>query len=254
MTYRFINKLLLISLVFISVAALAQNQFSGITTGTAPTTDALTQPTYNKTTSIANGAMIYSYQQQFNGTLTMALGGSAGGQLSFASLGAGGQIVPFTSTGTISNILSVVTPGANYAIGDLLCVVAGNRDAVIQVTSVGAGGGLQTAGIIVVYGGTGYTTGGTIALLNADPLFRNTLMLSGTLTSALSIVLPNGTLLTGGKHLVVYNNTTGAFITTFSISNGSNAPTGPGAIVPQGIANSLGTRITTDGVTGVWPD
>lgn len=84
------------------------------------------------------------------------------------------------------------------------------------------------------YGATAITglTGGTVTPTPAQAA-KNAITLAGTLTSALTIVLPNWT-----KNWTITNNTTGAFVTIVKTAAGS------GVTIPQ---NAAATRVSGDG-------
>lgn len=84
------------------------------------------------------------------------------------------------------------------------------------------------------YGVTAFTglAGGTMTLTNAQAAKR-VITLAGTLTSALTIIVP-----TWQTGWTVFNNTTGAFAATIKTAGGS------GVAIPQ---NGLGTRVRGDG-------
>lgn len=174
-----------------------------------------------------------------------------GGTYNQASLGTGGTFVIFVSGGAISSVVSVVTPGTGYAVGDLLVVLGGNNDALLRVTSIAGGGGLQTAGIAVLYGGTGYTTGVTAGVMSVPPGQRS-VTFSGVLTSNVTFIIQNGTFLTASRRVQFNNNTTGAFTVTVKLSNGAGGSVGTGVVLPQGTNDSSAVLVQTDGVNDVW--
>jgi hypothetical protein len=116
------------------------------------------------------------------------------------------------------------------------------------VTAVSSGGITAAS---VLYGGTNYTTGATLAVMALPPASRDG-VLSGTLTSNATIIIPAGTYLQGGRRIIFSNNTTGAFTTTVKLSNGTGGSTGTGYVLPQGTNNSTSVVLFTDGVTDVW--
>jgi hypothetical protein len=78
--------------------------------------------------------------------------------------------------------------------------------------------------------------------------------ITGTLSSPLTIIIPAGTYLQGGRRIGFQNNTTGAFTTTVFLSNGAGGSTGTGTVLPQGTANNSSTILYTDGQNDVWPE
>lgn len=225
-----------------------------ITSGTisGATITATTQNRLENSTLVATDAFVN--QQNAAAVATVPFANVTGGTWNQASRGTGGVVVVFvpSSPGAVTSILSVVTAGTGYAIGDLLVVNAGNTDAVLRVTSVGGGGALQTAGLSVVYGGTGYTTGAQATAIPVPP-GRRTVVFTGTLTSNLTFIIQNGTFLTASREVEFINNTTGAFTITVFVSNGAGGTTGSGVVLPQGTNNSTAMSLYTDGVNDVWP-
>lgn len=183
---------------------------------------------------------------------TLPINVNSGGQgtYNFATVGSGTQIVVFVSSGTISSVLTIAVPGSGYQVGDCLIMVGGNGDAILRVTSVSGGG---VTGASVVYGGTGYTTGAQLSGMPLPPGSR-TGAITGTLTSNMTIIIPAGTYLQGGRRIGFQNNTTGAFTISVFLSNGSGGSTGTGTTLPQGSANSTSTLLYTDGQNDVWPE
>jgi hypothetical protein len=215
-------------------------------------TSAVTQNPADQSTLIATDAFVSSAFALHTGTIPLNLGSAATGQVSSASLGSGGTLVPFATAGTISSILSVGAAGSGYAVGDFVHILAGNFDAIIELTAVTGGGGLQSGGFLIVYGGTGYPTGGSPVAASSEPLGRSIVEISGTLTGNLTALLPRGTFLTASRRITYFNNTTGAFTLTVKLSNGADAPQGTGVVLPQGTANSSGITVVTDGQNDVW--
>lgn len=173
-----------------------------------------------------------------------------GGTYNFASIGVNALFGVTTSGGALATISSIVTPGTGYQVGDCLVMLGGNGDAVVYVTAV-SGGGITAA--TVLYGGTGYS-GSPQLSGSALPPGSRTGIISGTLTSNATIIVPAGTFLAGGRRFSFANNTTGAFTITAKLSNGSGGSTGTGVVLPQGTANSTSIIIYTDGVTDLWAE
>jgi len=176
---------------------------------------------------------------------------TTGGVYNQASLGTGLTVAVFSSGGVITSILSVVSGGTGYAVGDVLSLPQGNMDAVVRVTNV-SGGVVQSGGVSVVYGGTGYTTGLQITTGDVPPGQR-TIVFSGVLTSNVTLIIQNGTYLLDSRKTIIVNNSTGAFTTTVFLSNGAGGTVGNGVIIPQGVNASAAMQIFTDGVNDVWP-
>lgn len=174
--------------------------------------------------------------------------GITGGTYSFATLGSGAIIVFSASSGVLSGIITVGLAGSGYAVGDILTPMGGNTDAYVRVTGVSSGGVTSAQ---IIYGGTGYNTGGSLQLSPAKT-FPAVFSASGVLTSNVTVIIPNGSFLLGGQERTVANNTTGAFTTTLCVSNGANACTGATLLIPQGTANNTPIYWFTDGSTGVW--
>ncbi len=171
-----------------------------------------------------------------------------GGTYSFASLGMGCTLTYTVSGGVINVVSSVVSGGTTYSVGDLICPNGGNYDAVIRVTTVS--GGVVT-GVAILYGGTGFIAGTAAATQNANT-YKQKITLAGILASDANFIMPTGSPLAGASEWIIANNTTGAFATTFKISNGSNVATGTGVVIAQGTNNSQSTLIDTDGSTDIW--
>jgi hypothetical protein len=189
---------------------------------------------------------------------TVALTGITGGTYSYASLGSG-AVFSYTVAsppGPITSIGTIFGGGTNYKVGDLVTSAKGNGDAVLEVTTVtgtACGGTACTVGsLAILYGGSGYSSGVNVATSSATTL-PYTFEVSGTLTSNANFIMPNGTLLAASNQWVFVNNTTGAHSVTVYISNGSNATTGNGVVIPQGSSNSVGIQVFTDGSTDIWP-
>jgi hypothetical protein len=174
-----------------------------------------------------------------------------GGVYNQASLGTGTSFVIFASGGVISSVITVVNGGTGYAVGDLLVVVGGNTDALLRVTNV-SGGVIQSGGLSVLYGGTGYTTALTLGAIPVPPGQRS-VTFTGVLTSNVTFIIQNGTFLTAARRIQVNNNTTGAFTVTAFLSNGLGGTTGNGVVIPQGTNDSTALLLQTDGMNDIWP-
>ena len=202
-----------------------------------------------------NAATTSFVNQQINrsiATLPLAVGATGGGIYNQNSLGSGATIVVFVSSspGPVSSVLSVVSGGTGYAVGDLLIVPGGGYDCVLRVTNV-SGGVIQSGGLQVLYGGTNYTTGFQTTAIDIPPSGR-TIILTGTLTSNATIIITNGTYATASRRSIYCNNTTGSFSVTVKLSNGAGGSTGTGVILTQGTNNSTAMWVWTDGQNDTW--
>ena len=204
-----------------------------------------TQGYWDSSTKAANTAMVQAAIQFSMSTLPLAI---TGGTYSFAGTGSG-AVFTFTATGgAITSITLIPVPGSGYKVGDLLSVPLANHDAVLQVASLSGSG---IASMNVIYGGTGYTSSGSQPT-NAVASTPFTFILSGVLTSNVTIIVTPGTYNTQPNQWIVANNTTGAHTVTVQMGTGSDTATGTGVVVPQGTANSAPAFIWTDGETDVW--
>jgi hypothetical protein len=183
-------------------------------------------------------------------TATIPISNVTGGIYNFAPTGTGAQIVVLVSGGAITGSLSIAAGGTGYLVGDCLLMVGGNGDAIMRVTAV-SGGVITT--VSVVYGGTGYTTGLQLTGTSLPPGNR-TGAITGTLTSNMTVIIPAGTYLQGGRRIGFQNNTTGAFTVSVFLSDGADGTVGTGTVLPQGSANSTSTLLYTDGQNDVWPE
>ena len=140
--------------------------------------------------------------------------------------------------------------GSGYKAGDLVSVAGGNNDAILAISAVG-GAGYPTSGVIL-YGGTGYTsgTGAAIPALSSIPF---TFLFSGALSGNIEFLMTPGTYQTQSNQWIFCNNTTGAYTITIAVSNSTNtgAAGGRTVVIPQGTNNSSSTFIQTDGELNV---
>ncbi len=173
----------------------------------------------------------------------LALSGVTGGTYNFAPTGTGCTLTYTVSGGVINAVTAVAAGGTGYVVGDLLTPNAGNYDAVIRVLTVSAG---AVATVQILNGGTGFTAGTAVATQRASSNVAK-ISLAGTLTSNASVILLNAPL-----QIIASNNTTGAFTTTFFISNGSGGSTGTGAVVPQGTIDSRAITLESSGATDIY--
>jgi hypothetical protein len=209
---------------------------------------ATTQGFSDNSTSVATDN--FTKRSILAASATIPISGVTGGTYNFATIGSGAQIVVLASGGSITGVLTIAAAGSGYQVGDCIVMVGGNADAILRVTSLSGSG---IAGASVVYGGTGYTTGSQLTGMTLPPGSR-TGAITGTLSSPLTIIIPAGTYLQGGRRIGFQNNTTGAFTTTVFLSNGAGGSTGTGTVLPQGTANSSSTILYTDGQNDVWPE
>jgi hypothetical protein len=237
------------STAFIYRPAIAEQNGRG--TGTAITNGtATTQQTLDTSTFISSDAFASNLVIRARATHPLNI---TGGTYNFASLGTGYSPVIFASGGTVSSILASSNPGSGYAVGDVLQLNSGNRDAYVVVNTIGGGGTIPVAGdVTILYGGTGYTTGNTIITQNPAINSGNTFTLSGTLTSNATFILTTGTYIANSTQLFINNNTTGPYTVQFLESNGSDGSQGTGVYIPQGSNNSCATIIQKDGVNDIW--
>jgi hypothetical protein len=192
----------------------------------------------------------FTKQSILAATGTIPILNVSGGTYNFATVGTGASLVVFATGGVINSIPTIAVGGSGYQVGDCLILNGGNGDAIARVTSVSSG---AVTAASVVYGGTGYTTGATLAVMALPPGSR-TANLTGTLTSNMLIIIPAGTYLQGARRVSFTNNTTGAFTITVKLSNGTGGSTGNGVILPQGSNNSTSILLYTDGQNDVWPE
>jgi hypothetical protein len=207
----------------------------------------VTQPRLDNSTLLATDAFVNQQLASSTASIPFPL---TGGVYNQASRGTGVSFVILVSGGAIQSVVALVNGGTGYAVGDLLVVTSGNDDAVLRVTSV-SGGVIQSGGLAIIYGGTGYTTGITASAIDVPPGQRQ-LFFTGVLTSNVTFIIQNGTFLTASRRVEINNNTTGAFTVTVFLSNGLGGTTGSGVVIPQGTNNSSALQIETDGMNDVW--
>jgi hypothetical protein len=182
-------------------------------------------------------------------TATLPLINVTGGTYNFQTLGTGAQIAVSTAGGVITSVEAIDNGGANYQVGDILEMQGGNGDATLRVMSVSNG---VVTGADIVYGGTGYTNG---SLLTGGALLPGSRfgIVTGTLLTNVTMIMPAGTYLQGSRRVIFANNTTGPYTVTVLLSNGTGGSIGTGVVLPQGYNNSTAMELFTDGVTDVWP-
>lgn len=201
----------------------------------------------DNTSSLATNAFVNQQIASATASVPIPL---ASGVYNQASLGSGASFVILASGGVIGSVVALVSGGTGYAVGDLLLVASGNDDALLRVTNV-SGGVIQSGGLAVLYGGTGYTTGATTGAVSVPPGQR-TVFLTGALSGNVTFIIQNGTFLTASRRVQFNNNTTGAFTVTVKLSNGAGGSVGTGVVLPQGTNNSTAVLLQTDGVNDVW--
>ncbi len=223
-------------------APTASPSFTG--TPTAPTNP---NP-YDYTTQISTDAFVVRTTNLQMGTSPMS--GITGGTYSFNSACTGTTANLTASGGAVTSILVWIPLGSGCQVGDVVTFQAGNYDSLIQITAVN-GSNQPTAGTIL-YGGTGYSSGTSIAESGANGV-QFTFLLSGTLTSNATFVMPFGSYLSTSNQWIWANNTTGSFTVTVcqAASVGSNTCGGRSVLIPQGSTNSNSQYIQTDGVANV---
>jgi len=235
---------ILVSFGFISGAFCQQSPM------VSPPATTPTKITLDNTTFISNDAFVQSAIIRSKSTVPLNV---TGGTYNLQSLGSGLTVVPFSSGGVLSSFLDIATAGTGYAVGDVLIVQAGNRDAWVRVNTIGGGGSVPSTGdLTVLYGGTGYSTGGSPAGMSGSQNAANTYTLTGTLSSNALFILNTASYITAGNQVVVNNNTSGAYTVQFMASNGSGGTMGTGVYIPQGSSNSCATLIQKDGVNDIW--
>src|SRR5271157_615621 len=196
----------------------------------------------DNTTQVATDAFVQAACLLQMSTVPMAI---TAGTYSFATLSTNFPVISITTSSGAVTGATVLSGGTTLAVGDLIVPAHGNQDALLRVLTV-LGGVAET--LEVVYGGTGYTNGSGIAS-GAASVVPYTYLLSGVLTNNVTILVTNGTYLNASQQWYFANNTTGAYVVTVAVSNGSNAPSaGRAAIIPQGTANSRIVGVQTDGV------
>jgi len=239
------RKRLWVVLLFpLAISAQVVNPPSSLPTGTT----AVTQPNpYDFSTNVATDA--FAVRLTNLQMATIPISGITGGTYSFNSAGTGALANYTASGGTITSVLVWIPSGSGYQAGDLITFQAGNYDSLVLITAVTSG--QPTAGTIL-YGGTGYTSGTSIAETGANAV-QFTFLLSGTLTSNVTFVNQYGSYLTTGNQWLWANNTTGAFTVTVcqAASAGSQSCGGRTVLIPQGTNNSSMMFIQTDGVANV---
>lgn len=207
-------------------------------------------PISNASNAAASQAFV-NQQIAFNRT-SIPFQGVTGGFYNQNSLGTGLTFVIFvnSSPGPVSSVLSIVTGGTGFVTGDILTINGGNYDAVLRVTNAVAGV-VQSGGLAVVYGGSGYMTG-LQTTASFIPPGNRFIPITGVLTSNLVIAVAAGPALLYTRSVIYANSTTGAFTVSVFLSNGAGGTTGTGVVLTQGANNSTAQLTVTDGVTDIW--
>ena len=94
--------------------------------------------------------------------ISISLGYSSSGS------GSGGKVLVSSSGGAITGFIVWIPVGSGYTVGDVLKVVGGNNDAVLQVTSVNSSG--QPTGASITTPGTGYTNAEAYNLVESSAM------------------------------------------------------------------------------------
>ena len=221
------------------LAPLASPTFSG--TPAAPTA---VDPGAN-TTQLATTAFTQTAIRLSMATVPLNLA-NATSTVSFAGVGSGAAVV-YLASGAITSILTW-SGGTGYQVGDVITPQAGNFDAMILVTAVT--GGAPTAGTIL-YGGSGYSAGGSAAFEGAVSV-GFTFILSGILPGNVTILTSFGTYLTQSNQWIFINNATGAHTVTVAQGNASGvAAGGTTVVVPQGAGSTRSISVQSDGELNV---
>jgi hypothetical protein len=212
---------------------------------------AVTQPMpYDFSTLISTDAFVVTLVDLQMGTAP--IGSVTGGTYSFNSACTGVHLLYNGSGGAVSSINTWLA-GSGCQAGDVVTVNAGNYDSLLQITAVTSG--TPTAGTIL-YGGTGYPAGLSSSTTSTGAnAVQFTFLLSGTLTSNATFVMPYGSYITTSNQWFWANNTTGAFTVTVCQATSAGANTcgaGTSVVLPQGTGNNSTVLLSTDGVLNVW--
>jgi len=189
---------------------------------------------YDNSTNIATTAQVQSALHGALQTVSLNIGATGGGTYSFNSQGSGGRLLISTSGGVITSISSVVVAGSGYAVGDIITLQSGNYDNYIRVTSVGGGGSLS--GLLILAGGTGNSNGFSAPAVAAITAIPGAAIITGTLTSNATVILTGGTPLFASTTILVENNVSGAFTSTYCVAPNSSTNSCSGGntvIVPE---------------------
>ena len=177
--------------------------FTGALVGNADSaTTATTRSLLDSSTFIANTQFVNNAMQLAQSTIPLS--NITGGTYSFASLGSLGTVTYVATAGVVTSLTSFDVPGTGYIVGDILTIGSGNGDCCIAVASL-SGSGILTGTIL--YGGTGYTSGTSISLIDTRSI-PSSITLNGTLTSDATFLVTNGTYLTQSNQWNIANNTT----------------------------------------------
>ncbi len=236
-------------LVFLFSVNLASAQYlSGPTASFYRGFFAPTQPTLTGNNSIADTAFVNAELIRSKATQQVPV---TGGTYNTASTGSGLQVVVLTSAGSVTSILTMINGGTGYLNGDILRLSGGNIDSIVRVTNE-IGGVVQTGGLQIVYGGSGYSNGVQLGVMLPPVVGNETVVYSGALSSNVTIIQPAGTYLNASRQVVYVNDTTGPYTLTVFLSNGSGGTIGNGLLIPQGTNHSCDVFGETDGETDIW--
>lgn len=202
---------------------------------------------YDYTTSVATDQTVVNLTD-----IQMALvpiGNITGGVYSFNSACTGNHVLYFASGGAVTGINTWILAGSGCQAGDVITFDAGNYDSLIQITAVN-GSGQPTAGT-VLYGGTGYPPGLSASTAQTgNNAIQWTFLLSGVLTSNVTIVGPYGPSLYNSNEWYLVDLTTGPYTITVCSAgspSGSQACSGGTVTLPHGYGFNGATSIFTDG-------
>jgi len=227
-----------------SYAPLNSPAFTGI-----PTTPTNANAS-DSSTQIANDAFVQNAVALSMGTVPLNFA-SVASPVSFDSKGTGQLVSYTTNTGAVSGFTAwIPSTGTNYVVGDVITIQGGNYDSMIQVTGVTSG--YVTSGAIL-YGGTGYSNGTSIAATAANTI-PYTFLLSGALANSVSIIMPHGTYLTQSNQWIFADNTTGGptYTNTVCVAGATDACSGGSTVtLKEGTGNSTSATLQTDGVLNV---
>lgn len=218
-----------------------------VTGSSGSITSFTTQQTLDKSTAPATDAFVWNVIGRTKGTVPLT--GITSGTASFDSLGSGATFAYTASGGAITSVGTIYNGGSGYKIGDIITPTMGNSDAYLVVSTVS---GTAVTGLVVAYGGSGYTTGtalGAAAALDTNNIY----VLTGTLTGNVTFLVKPGTYGANSNSWIIVNNTTGAFTVSGFLANGTNTGSiGNGVVIPQGTNSNHPVQIFTDGVNDIW--
>jgi hypothetical protein len=226
-----------------AVACLLSSNCAISGTWTAPTNASL----IDSSTNLATDAFVQGAIARVASANNMVI---TGGTYSFATQATVAPVVSISTSGGAVTGVSILAGGSGVAVGDLFVPPGGNGDSLFVVTAVS--GGAATA-VTIVSGGTGYTNVISISRIIATSRVRN-FVLTGTLTSNVTIIMMGGTPLSSSTELNMANLTTGGF--TVTVCQAPNASTdacsgGATVLLPKGVNNSSSMPMWSDGLGNV---